>query len=78
MSANDLPNEFEFFNPSNEAQEAIASATLARVRENLTDAAMVEMVRAGVVKATDDKERCARIVSGLLTAAKFVTGLLKL
>lgn len=77
MSA-DLPNEFEHFKPLDDAQEAIANATLAKVQANMTDAALAELIKAGIVKATDDKQRAARIVSGIMSVARFAVGLLKL
>jgi hypothetical protein len=77
MSA-DLPNEFDSFKPSDEEQMAIANATLSRVEKNMTDQALVELVKAGIVQATTDKQRAARIVSGILAMARCVTGVLKL
>ena len=77
MSA-DFPDEFADFKASDERLNAIANATLSRVQANMTDAALVELVKAGVVKATADKESAARMVSGILAVARFASGLLKL
>ena len=77
MSA-DFPDEFADFKTSDDRLNAIADATLSKVQANMTDSALVELVKAGVVKATADKESAARIVSGILAVARFATGLLKL
>lgn len=77
MSAN-LPNEFNHFDSLDEEQAAIANATFAKIQANMTDAALAELVKAGIVQATADKQSAARIISGIMTAARFARGILKL
>lgn len=77
MSASEsYPDFFAHFKPLDEAQDGIAQAVLEQVRSRMTDSAFAELVKAGIVQATQDKESAARIVAGALTVARLAKGLL--
>ena len=74
----DYQDEFSHFTPTDEAQRAIAAATLAEVRARMTDGAYFDLVKAGVVQASTDKESASRIIAAALTVAKIAVPLLGL
>lgn len=68
-----MESQFGHFASLNAEHQADAEALLMQLRAKMTDQAYAELISAGVVKATEDKEAAARTVAGLLTVARVAT-----
>lgn len=67
---------FARFDALNAKQQDDADAIYEQAKARMTDEAFSKLVAAGIVDETASKESAARIVSGIMSVAKVVTGAL--
>jgi hypothetical protein len=71
-----LQDEFDHFGNLNVVQLAELNALAQKIAGSITDDQLAALVSAGIVQATQDKIRAARIIAGILTFAKVAKGIL--
>jgi hypothetical protein len=73
-----MDNHFAGMEASNAGHNATADAVLEQVQSRMTDGALAELVKQGVIDATADKAKAASIVANAFKVMRIASPLLGL